>query len=126
LRTEAAWRQVHGPDIGARRPLSSGPKGPFVVCSPRKAGKALLLEDLRDRYGAESIAGAGQLRADVIDGEVVLAQLDDPFAHLLLLRSDTGALLRRQEELPLRMLTKLVTENSEAAWGVAEAGRCIG
>ena len=70
-RTSAA--SAHGPRV----------LGPLLVPSPRQPGEAFLLQDRGDRRGADRLAVAGQGAADVVDGEVLLAQRDDPIAQPL-------------------------------------------
>ena len=68
----------------------------------------------------------GQGAADVIDGEVLLAQGDDPIAEWLRLGRGLRSLGRGEEEVPPGVLTELVDKNTQAPWGVAEAARDLG
>ena len=77
LGAELARRQVEPADIGHLGDDRARLVGPFVVEPPRQLGEALLLQDRGDGRRAERFAVAGQGAADVVDGEVLLAQGDD-------------------------------------------------
>ncbi len=88
--------------------------GSLVVNSSRQLGEALFLEDGGDRRRAEGLAVAGQGAADVVDGEVLLAQGDDllpqpfPFGGRPALAWGGG------EEIAVGLAAELVDEDAEA------------
>ena len=59
--------------------------------------------------------------ADVVDGQVLLAQGDDPVPQRVGLGGRLGPFGGGQEERTLRRLTKLVDHHPHGARGVAEA-----
>src|SRR5262249_60407007 len=54
-----------------------GPVGSLLVAAARQLGEALLLDDRGDGRRAQRLAITGQGPADVVDGEVLLAEGDD-------------------------------------------------
>ena len=73
---------------------------------------------------ADGVAGLGQFALDVVDGEVALAHGDDQFAHRVTRGCALGPMARGAEELALvGVVAKLVAQDAEGAWGVAEASR---
>ena len=111
--------------VGGRRPHrpTTGRVlvGPLVVGAARQLGEALVLEDRGDGRRAERLAVAGQGAADVVDGEVLLAQGDDVFPEGFGLGCGVRSLGRGQEEVAAGILAELMDEDAEAARGVAEA-----
>src|SRR5262249_35494163 len=63
----------------------------------------------------------GQGAADIVDGEVLLAQGDDALTQGLLFGGDVGPLVGGEEEAAAGGLAELVDQDTEAAVGVAEA-----
>ena len=49
----------------------------FVISPAWQASESFILEDLGDGDRTEGVALVGQITADVVDGEVLLAQGDD-------------------------------------------------
>ena len=121
LGTEGARRQVQLPDIGDSGGGGAGAGRALLVEPPGEAGEALGLEEDRDSGGAEGLALIAEGGADVVDGEVLLAQGDDPVADAVLLGGRPGPLSGCEEEGPLGVLTELMDQDAKAAGGVAEA-----
>ena len=61
--------------------------------------------------------------ADVVDGEVLLAQLEDLLACRVALGRGVRPLHHRQKESAMRVLTKVVTHYTKASSGIAESFR---
>ncbi|HLJ93646.1 MAG TPA: hypothetical protein VKU02_10700 [Gemmataceae bacterium] len=66
-------RDVRSRGAGARRAL--------LVEPPGQAGEAFDLQKDRNGSGAEGVSVVAQALADVVDGEVLFAQGDDPSAE---------------------------------------------
>jgi hypothetical protein len=64
--------------------------GAFVLGPAGQPGEAFLLEDDADVGGAQPMAFVLQEPVDVIDGEVLLAGLDDAFADRIGFRGLLG------------------------------------
>jgi hypothetical protein len=88
--------------------------------SSRQAGEAFFLEDLCHGDGADGPVLCGQGAADIVDGEVLLAQGNDALAQRLLFRGNVGSLVRGEEETAVGVLAELVEQDAETAVGVAE------
>ena len=63
----------------------------------------------------------GQVAADVVDREVLLAQGDDPIAEGIGFGRGLWPFGRGEEEVASGILAKLVDKDAEASWGIAEA-----
>jgi hypothetical protein len=123
LCTETTLRQIKLPNIGRFGSLRTTTSWSLIVCPPWQPCKALLLEDHRDGRRRQLLAGRTQLFADVVDGQILLAQLDDFLSEAVFFWSDTRAsFLRGQEELSLRVCSELVAHDAEGARRVSEAG----
>ena len=123
---ERARAQVELPDIGdigRGRPRAGWA---FVVGPARQASESFVLEDLGDGDRAEGVSLVGQIAADVVDGEVLLAQGDDAVAEGIGLGCGLGPLGRSEEEVASGTLAELVDEDAEAARGVTEAASDLG
>jgi hypothetical protein len=94
--------------------------GPFVIRASGQPGEAFFLQDQRDGDRASLLPLLFQGPADVINGEVLLAQGDDRFPHPVLARTRAGRSARGEEEFQLGVLPQLVTEDAETTGGVAE------
>lgn len=125
LGPKPAGAQVQFPDIGHRCRGRSCPGGSLLVASPWQPGKALLFEQYADHGRADGVPFGAQGLGDVVDGEVLFPQLNDLLAGAVLLRGLFGSLGGWEEEGPVRILAKLMTQNAEAGRGIAEAGRCL-
>ena len=121
LGAEVARRQVELADIGDIGGHGPGLVGPLVVAPPRQLGEALLLEDRGDGRRAERLAVAGQGAADVVDGEVLLAQGDDLIAEPSLLAGRPAFACGRDEEVAVGLIAELMDEDAKAPRRVAEA-----
>ena len=110
-------------DIGRDGP---GPLGSLVAAT-RQLGEALLLEDGSDGRRAERLAAVtGQGAADVVDGEVLLAQGDDLLSQPLLLAWRSAPMCGGDEEVAVGLIAELVDEDAEAPRRIAEAGGRLG
>ena len=118
--------QVELPDIGDIGRGWSRSGWTFVIGPAWQPCESLALEDLRDGDRTERVALVGQVSADVIDGEVLLAQRDDAITKGVGFGCDLRPLGRGQEEIPSGTLAKLVDEDAEASWGVTEAASGLG
>ena len=68
----------------------------------------------------------GQIKADVVDREILFAQGDDAVVHGIGLRSGLGFFGRLDEEVASGILAELVDEDSEAPRGITEAMSSLG
>jgi len=124
LGVQGAGCQIELTDIGHLGGDGTGAIGPLVVAASRQFGEALFLEDRGDGRRAERLALAGQGAADVVDGEVLLAQGDDLFAKPFLLARRSADARRRDEEVARGLMAELMDEDAEAPRCIAEpAGR---
>jgi hypothetical protein len=105
-------------DSGGQRVSS---QGAVLVIASRQAGEAFLFEDLVNGHGADGLVLCGQGAADIVDGEVLLAQGDDAQTQGLLFRGAVGSLVRGKEEAAVGALAELAEQDTEAAVGVTEA-----
>ena len=67
-----------------------------------------------------------QSPADVINGQILLAQGDHFLAHRVPLGYGLRTFTRREEKLPMRILTKLMAQDPKTARGVAEVSCGLG
>ena len=69
------------------------------------------------------MSGSGQLALDVIDGEVPLAQGDDPFTDAIAERGGAGTVAGRLKEAGalVGVMAELVAEHPESAGRIGEA-----
>ena len=118
--------QVELADIGDIGRDGPGSVGPLVVAASRQLGEALLLEDGGDGRRAERLAVAGQGPADVVDGEVLLAEGDDLLPQPLLLAGRPALACGGGKEVAVGLVAELVDEDAEAPRRVAEAGGRLG
>ncbi len=126
LGAEVARRQVELADVGHLGDDGARLVGPLVVDPPRQLGEALLLEDRGDGRRAERLAVAGQGAADVVDGEVLLAQGDDLLPQPFLLAGWSALAWGGDEEIAVGLTAELVDEDAEAPGRVAEASGHLG
>jgi len=120
--TENSRAQIELSAIGDRRNLGTYPQWTFFVASTGESGETLLPEDRRDGGGASQNIVLRKGTADVVDGEVLFAQFDDPFAESFGLR--TARLLPRlDKELSVRVAAEVAAEHAEAPRAVPEALR---
>jgi hypothetical protein len=101
--------------------------GPLFIGSPRQSGKAFFLEDDVDIGGAEGVALALEDLLDVINGEVLLAGLDNLFPEGVRLGGSLGTFSWGQEKGPGGILSKVVDQDAETPRRIAEtASRLFG
>jgi hypothetical protein len=95
----------------------------FVIAAPRKSSEAFLVEDLGDARGAERRHVLIEFEgvADVVDGQILLAQLDDGVAELVTLRALPVLFAGFGEELALGVLPELGAEHAETPGCVTES-----
>ena len=101
--------------------VGRGPGGRSSSATLGEAGEPFGLEDVGDGDRAERAPLVVQRAADVVDREVLLAQLDDPIAEGIGLGGGMRPLGRGDEEGTFGIPAELVDEDAEAARGVAEA-----
>ena len=98
--------------------------GTFLVEPARQGGEPLGLEHFAHAGGAEGEVARLEDLADLVDGVVALAQLDDQVASRRLLRLGTRARLGRNEEGGHLFAPKVMAHHLKGARGVAKgAGR---
>jgi hypothetical protein len=120
LGAKAAWFQVEPAHVGHVGHDGTGLMGPLVVAAPRQLGEALFLQDHGDRRRAERLAVAGEGAADIMDGEVLLAQRDDLIPQSLLLAGWSALACGREEEVALGLIAELMNEDPETPRRVSE------
>jgi hypothetical protein len=125
-RVKAARGQREPARIGHRLDGGADSNGPLLVQAPRQRGKALGLEHLTHRGGAERQRALLERVADLVDRVIGLAQLDDEIVGGgllgLMARAGTGG----DEELRLGVVAEVVTQNLERAGGVAKGASDLG
>lgn len=109
------------PDIGDIGDGGPATGRPFIVGPTWQASEAFLPENLPDGNGAQRAALMGQVAADVVDREILLAQRDDPIAQGIGFGRGLWSFGRAEEEVTAGILAKLVDQDAEAPWGIAEA-----
>lgn len=101
--------------------------GTLVIGAPRQPGKALLFEEDANVGRAEGVALVLEQALNVINGEVLLAGLDNPVANRVGFGGLVGAFGWGQEERPRGVLAEVVNQNAETAFRIAKApGRLLG
>jgi hypothetical protein len=101
--------------------------GPFFIQPPRQRSEPFGFEDFP--YAGRTQWGVAILKnlADLIDGVVLLAQLDDQVASRRLLGLGLRAVPRREKKYRVGFSAKMVTKDVEGIEGVAEgAGNVLG
>jgi hypothetical protein len=98
-----------------------GPLGPLVIEAAGQAGKSRLAKDLPDRPDAQGSMFLGEDPADVIDGVVLLAQLEDAGTGLVLLGLMLGTGLGGSKEGLKLALTEAGALDVEGAGSIAKA-----
>ena len=121
LGAQASWLEIHGSDIGAVGGGGLGALGSFGVTTSGQFGEAFASEKGGDRNGGAFDTLVLQGCADVINGLVLLAKLDDPLSNRVV---ELGTRARRfEEEWATGLLAEIVDQLMEAADRVAEASR---
>jgi len=121
LGMEGTGPEIELLDVGDGRGRGSDGRGPLVIGAAGQTGKALGLEDLVDGDGAEGVAVGLKSTADVIDGEVLLAEGDDAVAEGQFLGGGVRPLGGREEEGTLGVFAEVVRQDAKTGGGVAEA-----
>jgi hypothetical protein len=93
---------------------------PLVIASPGQASKPFFFEDHGYCSRTQFMALIAQEPADIIDGEVLLAQSNDLVPKPVCLGSTLRTFGRRNKEASFWILAKLVTENAEASLCVSK------
>ncbi len=106
--------------IGNRFNRSSGVGGPFPIQTARQWSKAFGFEHLPHRRWAQGALSLVESPADVVDGVILFAQLDDQLASGRLLWLSLRAAARADEELRIGIPAEMVAENMEGTWRVTE------
>ena len=105
-------------DIGRGRPR---PGWALVVGAAWQSREPFVLENLCHGDRAEGIPLMGQVAADVVNGEVLFAQVNDTLPEGIGLGCGLGSFGRGEKEVPLMVLAELVDQDSEASRGVTKA-----
>jgi hypothetical protein len=74
----------------------------------------------------EWLAIVGQGTADVVDGEILFPQGDDPIPKSFLLARWPTLACGREEEVRLGVMAKLMDQDPKTSGCVAEPGGCLG
>ena len=99
---------------------------PFLIATPWQAGKPFLLENDGHSCRAQSMLLIAQDLADIVDGEVLLAQGNDFVPKPLCFGSTLRSFGRRGKELSMGVLSKLMTKDPEASLCVPKASSRLG
>jgi len=120
-RGEHAGRQRELPDIGDRLGQRPGGPGPLLVGPARQAREALRPQHLLDRGDAEPPgARAVEFVADVVDGEVALAQRNHAGAHRVLAGLGFRPVRALAEEVAIHLVPEAPAEDPEGPGLIAE------
>jgi hypothetical protein len=120
----AARFQIQLAHVGAVGLRGSDALRTFLVRAARQAREAFLLEHGRHRHGRSQDVFFLQGRADIVDGQVLLAQQNDLTADRLGgLHAGTR---RRREELPLGVSAELMDQLMKTPDRVAKASGDVG
>jgi hypothetical protein len=98
----------------------------LVIASPGQAGKSFLLEDHGHCCRTQFMVLFPQDLADIIDGEVLFSQGYDLTPKPIRFRSGLRSFCRRNEEGPIGLLPKLMTEDTEASLRVSKPSSRLG
>lgn len=99
---------------------------PFLIAPPWQAGKSFLLENHGHSRRAQSMLLIAQDLADIVDGEVLLAQGNDFVPKSIRFGSTLRSFGGRGEEVLMGVLSKLMTKDPEASLRVPEASSRLG
>jgi len=123
LCAELSGGAVERADIGDRSRRPARLHRAILVGAPRQAVKAFGLHDQRHGDGTAPGPLGGERAADVIDRQVLFAERDDGVADAIAKRRRPRTLAGGEKERARRILAKLMTEDAEAAGGIAETAR---
>ena len=115
---------VRGPGIGGVGGGGLGARQPFVIAAAGQFGKAFLPQDLGHRDGRAGRAFLFQGFANVVHGQVLLAQPDNLFPHRLV-GLDPGP-CGIDKERTFWLAAKLVDELLKTTRGISEASGDFG
>jgi len=117
---QGALAQVELAQIGNRFNGGPGEAGPFLIQPPGQWSKAFGFEHLAHGRGAQGTFSLVEGMADVVDGVILLAQLDDELASGRLLGLSLGAAPGTNKEHGIGLPAEVIAENMEGAWRIAE------
>ncbi len=87
--------------------VGTGAVGALIIGTSRKPRESSVAEHLLYAGDAEAVlAGLFELVADVVHGEIALAECDDALAHSVLPRLRPRAARNVTEEVPLHVVTE--------------------
>src|SRR5437667_2489361 len=110
---EGARGQGKQSDIGYRLNRGTGLPGPFFIQPPRQRSEPFGSEDFPYAGGTQWGVAILKNLADLIDGVVLLAQLDDQVASRRLLGLGLRAVPRREKKYGVGFSAKMVTKDVE-------------
>jgi hypothetical protein len=97
----------------------------FVVQAPRQFGKALLLQDRSDSCWTERLSLAGEGATDIMDRQVLFPQCDDLVPQSFLPARGSCLGLGPAEELTLRLVAKLMGQDSKTPRRITKTSGCL-
>jgi hypothetical protein len=126
LSREGTRSQGEAADIGDR--LDGGARAirAFFVEATRQRGETFGLEDFADGGGAQGKVGGFERVADLINGVIAFAKLDDARASGLFAGLGARAAGRRDEEGGRVVATEVMAEDLEGAGRVAKVASDVG
>ena len=117
---ELAGSEHEAPRVGHRLDRGARALRALLIAPSRQWREALGFEHLAHRGGAQWLTTLLQALADLIDGIVALAQLNDQIARGGLLRLLAWAALGGDEEERIGLAAEVVAEHLEGPGAVAE------
>ncbi len=117
---EGSRGQLEGPSISNWLHGRSGRVGAFLLKTPRKRGESFHLEHFAHCSGTERASPLLQSRADLINGVVPFAEIDNEIASSRLLRLRAWTVARGNKEDRFWVATEVVAENVERSDRIAE------
>jgi hypothetical protein len=120
LRVQRSWAEVELLHVGDVGLLGLGPGRSLLVEPSRQTRETFVAQDLIDGDRTDGNALMVQGSANVVDGEVLLAQDDDALAQFVALLLVFDRLRSWGKEIALGILTELMDEPAKAAGGIAE------
>src|SRR5215217_1138560 len=122
---KASWSQREVGEVGDGFDGGAWPFWSFLVQASGQGSKPFLLEHLAYGGGTEAQALFSQDLADLIDRMILLTQSHDTVEGGRLFGAGLGPWRSAEKELRVRLAAKLVAQNAEGAWGVAEIARHV-
>src|SRR6266498_2828236 len=117
---QGTFAQMELAHIGNRFNRSSGVGGPFRIQPARQWSKAFGFEHLPHRRWAQGALALVESPADVVDGVILFAQLDDQLASGRFFGLSLWAAAWANKEQRIRIPAEVVAKNMEGAWRVTE------